>query len=246
MYSVVLATMLTVGGANAPSSCFGCHGCHGCYSCYSCHGCYGCYGYAFSSCYGCYGCSGCYGCYGGCHGCYSSCYGCYGSCYGCYGCHGCYGCYGAAVYYMPATVVVGREVIPGPGKGSTDAAQREIQMLKEQLEKAQKELQKYKGKDEQTSSVSQKQAAPAKVTVRLPADAKLFVDNIACPLTSGTRQFQTPNLTPNKKFFYDLRVEVVRDGQTVSQTQRVVVEAGQDVTATFANMTPAVATGTEQ
>src|SRR5688572_8362293 len=91
MYSVVLATMLTV-GAGSPTG-FGHHhhrsvsSCHG-YA-FSCHGC--------SGCYGCYGCSG-YGCYGGCY-CSGWCHGGYcsgGWCHGCYGsyCHGCYGCSG--------------------------------------------------------------------------------------------------------------------------------------------------------
>ena len=87
MYSVVLATVLTAGGATPD-----CWWSHSCWT--SCHGCY-------SSCYGCSGsCTG-WGCYGSCHGwgCYGSCNGCWSSCYGsCYGCSAsCYGsCYGTS------------------------------------------------------------------------------------------------------------------------------------------------------
>jgi uncharacterized protein (TIGR03000 family) len=95
MYSVVLATMMTV-TPSTPDTFLTCHGCWGCY------GCHGCWGY---NCFGCYG--GCYGCCGGCWGCYG-CYGCYG-CWGGFGytCHGCYGgscagCYGYAAYAPPA------------------------------------------------------------------------------------------------------------------------------------------------
>src|SRR5262245_51272259 len=91
MYSVVLATMLTAGGATPDW-----HGCGGCRC-----SCSGCYGNAFSGCHccgGCYGCWGCSGCWG-CRGCWGGCSGC--SCFGCCTCsgfYGCSGCYGAACF----------------------------------------------------------------------------------------------------------------------------------------------------
>jgi uncharacterized protein (TIGR03000 family) len=78
------------------------------------------------------------------------------------------------------------------------------------------------------------------VTVRLPADAKLFVDGVACPLTSDTRSFATPALQPGQRYFYTMRVELVRDGVTQSDSQRVVLEAGQASNVTF----PTAATAT--
>jgi uncharacterized protein (TIGR03000 family) len=102
MYSVVLATVLTAGGASPAWGHHGCHGCCGGYNAFSCSGCcggcYGCCG-GYSSCHGC--CGGItvsFGCCGGCHGgCYGSCAGCYGGCYG-----SCYGCYGGSSNYVPA------------------------------------------------------------------------------------------------------------------------------------------------
>jgi uncharacterized protein (TIGR03000 family) len=80
-------------------------------------------------------------------------------------------------------------------------------------------------------------AAPAKdvarITVRLPAEAKLFVDNTQCPLTSGTRIFSTPKLEAGKKYFYVLRAEAVQNGQTVVQSQRITMTAGQQVNVNF-------------
>jgi uncharacterized protein (TIGR03000 family) len=86
--------------------------------------------------------------------------------------------------------------------------------------------------------VSQPASAPAQVTIKLPSNAKLYIDNVACPLTSGTRVFTTPSLPANKKFYYSVRAEVVRDGQTLTENQQVVVEAGQQVTATFNKFAP--------
>jgi uncharacterized protein (TIGR03000 family) len=248
MYSVVLATMISVGGANAPTTwwhgCHGCYGCGGCYGCHGCYGCYGCHGYAFG-CYGC--CGGCYGCYGGCYGCYGGCYGCYGCCGGCYGCYGgCYGCYGGCyggvVYVYGCSGCCGGTGGQPPPKTGGDA-QAEIQKLREVIEQLKKRLESYEKKE--SPPVSQPSAGPARVTIQLPADAKLYIDNVACPLTSGKRSFDTPSLQPNKKYFYNVRAEVVRDGQLQTETQRVVVQSGQQVSVNFANFTP-VTTSTQR
>jgi uncharacterized protein (TIGR03000 family) len=81
----------------------------------------------------------------------------------------------------------------------------------------------------------------ASVTVRLPADAKLFVDDVACPLTSDVRSFATPALQPGQQYAYTMRAEVVRDGTTRTESQRVLVRAGQAVEVRFGAL-PAVAT----
>jgi uncharacterized protein (TIGR03000 family) len=80
--------------------------------------------------------------------------------------------------------------------------------------------------------------APARVTVRLPADARLWVDNVSCPLASDTRTFVTPRLEPGQRYVYNMRAEVVRDGQTVTQTQRVMLSAGRQVDVTFGKLAP--------
>lgn len=85
--------------------------------------------------------------------------------------------------------------------------------------------------------------SPAQLVVKLPREARLFVDNVACPLTSSTRSFKTPALEPGRKYFYTIRAEMVRDGQTISQSQRVIVAAGQNVNVNFGNL---MAAGTAQ
>jgi uncharacterized protein (TIGR03000 family) len=83
------------------------------------------------------------------------------------------------------------------------------------------------------SGVSTPSKTTARVTVVLPADAKLWVENVACPLTSGVRSFDTPALNPNQQYFYNLKMEVVRDGQTVVETRRAVITPGQAVQVDF-------------
>lgn len=212
MYSVVLMTAMTVGGAGAQEHCFGrfhgCNGCNGCYGgCYSsgCHG--GCYGGGWGGCHGCYG-GGCYGgCYGGNyygggygygHSCFSA-YQCHGGfgCSGWTGCYGCSGCYGPVV---PAPA-------PGPGPGPKPEPKP--------------------GEKPATEEVR------AKLTVELPEDAKLYVDNVPMKSTSAQRSFVTPILENGKTYYYTLKAEMVRDGQTVTVTGQVVIQPGQDLRATL-------------
>jgi uncharacterized protein (TIGR03000 family) len=250
MYSVVLATMMTVSAGS--TGWWNCHGCHGCWGgCYGCHGCYGCYG-----CHGCYGCSGCYGGYGG----YS-----YWGCYGCSGCYGCFGCYGSVVtysysspvyvassyivptyttpsYYVTSSTLSAGSAVSAAANQSQPAgdSQAEISRLRAELEQMKQQFQALKKKPlDETSEATGN--GPTQVTIHLPADAKLFIDDVVCPLTSDTRSFTTPKLQPGQKYFYDLKAEVVRGGETVTQTQRVVLEAGKEVSVTFPQL-PAVAT----
>jgi uncharacterized protein (TIGR03000 family) len=78
--------------------------------------------------------------------------------------------------------------------------------------------------------------APARVTVQLPTDARLLVDGVASPLTSSTRTFDTPALEPGRKYFYILTAEVVREGRPVSDSRRVLLQAGKEVKVDFGNV----------
>jgi len=79
-------------------------------------------------------------------------------------------------------------------------------------------------------------AAPAKVTVTLPEDAKLFVDGVACPLTSAKRSFETPLLQPGKAYGYTIKAEVVRGGEKKVETKQVEIQAGKEVVVDFGDM----------
>jgi len=74
----------------------------------------------------------------------------------------------------------------------------------------------------------------AHVTVRLPADAQLYVDGVLCTLSpSPVRSFDTPKLEFGHKYSYTLKAEVVRNGNTRSESQRVLLEPGKDVNVEF-------------
>jgi uncharacterized protein (TIGR03000 family) len=76
-------------------------------------------------------------------------------------------------------------------------------------------------------------ASPARVRVHLPAEARLYVDGVLCPLTSGMRAFDTPPLEDGRPYYYTLKAELVRDGERRAQSKHVEVRAGKVATVDF-------------
>lgn len=206
MYTVVLMAALAA-GADAPTWCKG--------KCYGSYGCVGCYCYG-----GCNACSCTYGCgtscgygYGGAFGGYAawgSCLGCYGGCFGspfgCHGCYGCYGCYGCQ-QWAPGMLTPGIHAPPAPTTAEPAP------------------------KPKETTALSR----PAKLIVELPADAKLYVDDQPIK-AEGRKAFATPDLAKGTAYYYMLRAEIVRNGETVTDTKRVVLRAGDEVVASFKDL----------
>src|SRR5262249_34555546 len=85
----------------------------------------------------------------------------------------------------------------------------------------------------------------ARLIVEVPTDAKLYIDDQLMKTTSGRRMFNTPTLEPGQAYYYVLRAEIVRGGQTFAATRQVVVRAGADARANFNDLelTAAAATG---
>jgi uncharacterized protein (TIGR03000 family) len=73
----------------------------------------------------------------------------------------------------------------------------------------------------------------ARLIVELPANAKLYVDDQPISDAAPTKSFRTPVLQKGQEFFYEVRVEAMRDGKPVSETRRVVVKAGAVVRSDF-------------
>ena len=63
----------------------------------------------------------------------------------------------------------------------------------------------------------QETGAKAKVIVELPRDAKLFIDEQLMKSNSDKRAFITPPLANGQEYFYDVRAEVVRNGDLSSR-----------------------------
>ena len=71
-------------------------------------------------------------------------------------------------------------------------------------------------------------SAPARIRVTLPAEAKLMIDDFVTTSTSSTRVFASPALERGKVFYYTLKGELLRDGQTLTASKQVSLRAGQE------------------
>jgi uncharacterized protein (TIGR03000 family) len=103
-----------------------------------------------------------------------------------------------------------------------DALDSTVSALQKSLEELRKQIRAASGS-----------AAPARIVIRLPEDARLYVDNVFCPLTSDTRSFDTPAIPPGQKYYYTLTAQFVRDGRVVQESQRAYFEASEEVRVEF-------------
>ena len=81
--------------------------------------------------------------------------------------------------------------------------------------------------------------APAKVLVSLPADATLSIDGHATTSTTAQRTFVSPALEAGKDYQYTIKVEMVREGKTISESKNVTVRAGETTEVSFDSLTVA-------
>jgi uncharacterized protein (TIGR03000 family) len=65
----------------------------------------------------------------------------------------------------------------------------------------------------------------AHISLRVPADAQVWFDGKATKQTGPVRSFNSPPLTPGKKFVYEVRVRWMKDGKPVEEKRRIKVEA---------------------
>jgi uncharacterized protein (TIGR03000 family) len=172
----------------------------------------------FGRCRGCSGyCSGCYGC--------SGCSGRYGR--GCYGGYSCCGCSGGVSYYgcrggYSCRGCSGGMIYDGCRGGMPPAG--------EQVPRPKK----------------MKKEVSANLVVTLPVDAKLTIDGKAATTNNGNsvnRLFTTPPLEVGWEYQYQLRAEILRDGQRRILTQDVTIRAGEQTRVSMMDFTNAETVG---
>jgi uncharacterized protein (TIGR03000 family) len=74
----------------------------------------------------------------------------------------------------------------------------------------------------------------ARFTVKLPADAKLWVEQFASQQTGPVRTYNTPFvLRPGQTYEYTFRAQWDQGGQTVTRDKPVRFQAGSDLTVDF-------------
>ena len=97
-----------------------------------------------------------------------------------------------------------------------------------------------------TTSASTPAGVQAHVTVKVPAGARLWIQDVPTTATGPVREFDSPSLTPGQSYTYDVRATWTENGHDVTQEQHVGVTAGGRVEVDFPERLtpggPAVAT----
>jgi uncharacterized protein (TIGR03000 family) len=73
----------------------------------------------------------------------------------------------------------------------------------------------------------------AHVTVSVPADAEIWIDDTKTTSTGAVREYQSPPLTPGIQYTYEVRARWDENGHEVTQTRQVAVTAGTRVNVQF-------------
>jgi uncharacterized protein (TIGR03000 family) len=84
-------------------------------------------------------------------------------------------------------------------------------------------------------------AGQARLTLELPAHARLTVNDEPTPVTGTTLSFMAPGLLSGQAYPYTFRCVFVSNGETRTITRRVVVHAGSSVRIDLKDDVPAMA-----
>jgi uncharacterized protein (TIGR03000 family) len=82
----------------------------------------------------------------------------------------------------------------------------------------------------------------ALLSVKVPADAKVFVNDRATNSTGNDREYISHDLQAGARYNYTVRAEFVRDGKPVSETRTIQMTAGQTAGLDFSQDAPSVQT----
>jgi uncharacterized protein (TIGR03000 family) len=74
----------------------------------------------------------------------------------------------------------------------------------------------------------------AYLNINVPADAKLYLQDQLMTVEGTQRRFVTPAIQVGDKHLYTVKVEIVRDGQTITKTAQATVTVGDEAIVTVA------------
>jgi uncharacterized protein (TIGR03000 family) len=75
--------------------------------------------------------------------------------------------------------------------------------------------------------------SPVLLTLRVPAQAEILFDGEKTMQKGALRTFISPPLSPDGKYAYEIKANWTEDGQPRSDTRKVDVRAGQNLTVDF-------------
>ena len=71
----------------------------------------------------------------------------------------------------------------------------------------------------------------AYLNISVPADAKLYLQDQLMTVEGAQRRFVTPVIQAGETHLYTVKVEVVRDGKTLTKTAQTTVTPGQEASS---------------
>jgi uncharacterized protein (TIGR03000 family) len=83
------------------------------------------------------------------------------------------------------------------------------------------------------AELAERDRAPLCLKIKLPADAKLYIQNQFIAGQGRKRLFTSKPARYGKDYVFDVRIEVVRDGVELTMSQLVRLRAGQPSTVKF-------------
>ena len=176
----------------------------------------------------------------GCHGSSSSSGSCTGSGYGCFGSTynndgtwvDPYNPYGSpGIYTQPPPNIIPGEAIPfesAPNGGWTPSAPLNVEPAQPAPAIPPQSVPDAPSHGTSQFYKQSIQATPdrAEVEVLLPTDAVLYAESQRLRLTSDRRVFVSPPLQSGQRYEYAFRVEYVRNGETITRSRSVQIQAG--------------------
>ncbi len=75
----------------------------------------------------------------------------------------------------------------------------------------------------------------ALLSVKVPADAKVFVNDRPTTSVGEDREFISRDLAPGARYNYQVRAEFIRDGKPVTEEKSVQLAAGENLSLNFIN-----------
>lgn len=134
--------------------------------------------------------------------------------------------------------------VPMAGAGDSDASLRENTPEDEEILRAYRAqsasptvpvYQPRPGADLSTSTAT---GLTATVVVRVPTDARVWIDDNSTRSTGPERSFETPTLTAGKTYRYDIKARWLQDGKPVDVTRSVDVRPGERSVVDFLTPNP--------
>jgi uncharacterized protein (TIGR03000 family) len=68
----------------------------------------------------------------------------------------------------------------------------------------------------------------AYLSINVPADAKLYLQDQLMTVEGTQRRFVTPTIQAGEQHLYTVKAEIVRDGKTITRTAQTTVTLGQE------------------